>query len=356
MTRLAVLALVTSLQAAFILLTLMLLLVTRFRGSRRRASVVDADLALAEPLRDVMRGDDRGESLAAALARLPPSAAVRELLAIGGTRLSLEQRADLASLLRHSPWVEHALEQARSRKWWERMKAARLLVMTCEEGDGPLLARLVTDNHPAVASAATAAIRNCASAPLVDAVVRMLPARPHSVRLQQAHALRSHAAHATAAVIRQLSRPAAPYRLRAWIELAEVLATPEALSAVLPFVSHPDVEVRTSAARALRRCYSAEGAAAVTTLLADPDWRVRAAAARAVGALNVRSAIPLLGDAMHDESWWVRFRAGLALADLSPEGGTALALARHSPDPFARDMAMLISGLSDGSRLDLTSA
>lgn len=356
MTRFIALVLIAALQGAFILLTLMLLVVTRLRGSRQRASVVDADLELAEPLRRIMLGDDRGESLADALSRLPPSAAARALLQISGTRLSLEQRACLASLVRHSLWVEHALEQAYSRKWWERMKAARLLVATCEEGDGPLLARLVADKHPAVASAATATIRSCASATLVDAVVNEMPTTPLSVRLQQSHALRNHAAHATAAVIRQLSQPASPYRLRAWIELAEVLATPEALTAVLPFVAHTDVEVRTSAARALRRCYSAEGAAAVTTLLTDPDWRVRAAAARAVGALNVRAAIPLLSDAMHDESWWVRFRAGLALADLSQEGRTALAIAGRSPDPFARDMATLISGLSDGSRLDLTSA
>lgn len=356
MTRFTALVLIAALQAAFILLTLMLLVVTRLRGSRQGARVVDADRELAEPLRLIMLGDDRGESLAQALSRLPPDAAESALLAIGGSRLTREQRACLASFVRHSPWVERTLDKANSRKWWKRMKAARLLVMVCEDRDGALLARLVTDRHPAVASAATAAIRNCASATLVDAVVNEMPSRPLSVRLQQANALRIHAVKATSAVVRQLSQPALPSGLRAWIELAEVLATPAALAAVLPFVSHADVEVRTSAARALRNCYSAEGASAVTTMLSDPDWRVRAAAARAVGALNVMTAIPLLSDAMRDESWWVRFRAGLALADLSQEGRTALALARRSPDPFARDMATLISGLSDGSRLDLTAA
>lgn len=356
MTRFAALALIAVAQLAFIALTLGLLLVTRLRGSRSRERADDADLFLAAPLQRIMLGDDRGESLAAALRRLRPETARRELMAIGGTRLSPEQRRDFAPLVRHAPWVEQTLAQAASKKWWKRMEAARILVTVCDERDEELVTRLVTDPHAAVASSATAAIAACASGSLIEAVVEGLPARPPSVRLQQCNSLRSHAAQASAAVVARLSRLAAASKLRAWIQLAEILATPEALAAVVPFASHPDVDVRTAAARALRYCFSPDGADAVTSLLRDDDWRVRAAAARAVGALNVRDAIPLLVDSMHDESWWVRFRAGLALADLSEQGRSALAAALDSQDPFARDMATLIRGLSEGSRLDLTSA
>ena len=48
MPRFTALAIIALLQAAFILLTLMLLGVTRFRGSRQRASIVDANIALVE--------------------------------------------------------------------------------------------------------------------------------------------------------------------------------------------------------------------------------------------------------------------------------------------------------------------
>lgn len=356
MTRFAVLAIIALAQVAFIALTLGLLLVTRFRGSRSRERAEDADFFLAGPLQRLMLGEDRGESLAAALGGLRPETARRELMAIGGTRLSPEQRRDFAPLVRHAPWVEQTLAQATSKKWWKRMAAARLLVTVCDGRDERLVTRLVTDPHAAVASSATAAIAGCGSESLVEAVVERLPARPPSVRLQQCNSLRSHAAQASAAVVARLSQPAAPFELRAWIQLAEILATPEALAAVIPFASHADVDVRTATARALRYCFSPEGADAVTGLVRDADWRVRAAAARAVGALNVRDAIPLLVDCMHDESWWVRFRAGLALADLADEGQFALAAAQDSPDPFTRDMATLIRGLSDGSRLDLTSA
>lgn len=356
MTRLAALLLILGLQAAFVILTIALLFVTRFRGSRSRARGSEADAALAVPLQRIMLGDDNGEALAAALLQLRPGVAVRELLVIGGARLSPEQRTSLAKHVRRSPWVTDALADGTSRKWWKRLKAARLLVMVCDRGDEELVARLVTDKHAAVATAATAAIAGCASERFVCAIVEALPLRPPAVRLQQANALRSHAEVATHEVVSRLSGAATSAQLRAWVQLAEVLATPAALEAVVRHTSHPSVEIRASAARALRNCFSPAGAAAVTCMLRDEDWRVRAAAARAAGALNANEAIPLLREAMKDEAWWVRFRAGLALADLSDSGRFALEEVRRSPDPFARDMATLVSALSDGSRLELTSA
>lgn len=355
MTRFAALLIIALLQLTFIVLTLFLLFVTRLRGSRWRARGDDAERLLAGPLRRIMLGDDDGEELAAALSRLRPDVAVREVMAIGGARLSPEQRRNLASLVRHADWVERTLSQATSGKWWKRMEAARLYSIVCDEGDDKPVARLVTDKHAAVASAATMAIGGCASPFLVGVVVRGLAARSSSIRLQQCNALRQHADLATATVVDLLARPASAPELRAWVQLVEVLATPDALAAVVPLASHPDVEIRTSTARALRSYFSPDAAEAVTRLLRDEDWRVRAAAARAVGALNVRNAIPLLSDCLNDEAWWVRFRAGLALADLSQEGRDALGRIRNSPDPFARDMAVLIGGLSDGSRLELTS-
>jgi len=356
MTRIAVLLVIVGLQAIFVILTIALLFVTRMRRSRSRVRSSDAEAELAEPLQRIMLGDDGGEALAAALLKLQPAVAVRELLAIGGGRLSADQRRSVASQVRQSPWVRDAIAAGYSRKWWKRLEAARLLAMVCDDTYRELVARLVTDEHAAVATAATAAIPGCISAEFVWAIVDGLPRRPASVRLQQCNALRAHADIATDAAVSRLSGAATTAQLRAWIQLAEVLGTPAALEAVVPYASHPDVEIRTGAARALRNCFSAEAAAAVTRMLKDDDWRVRAAAARAVGALNANEAIPLLRDAMHDDSWWVRFRAGLALADLSDPGRSALKEVRESPDQFARDMATLVCGLSDGSRLELTAS
>lgn len=356
MSRFLLLAIVALFQVAFIVLTLILLFVTRMRGSVGRARDTDASIAIAPGLRSIMLGDDRGEMLADALSKLRPHDAAAEMMAIGGSRLSGEQLRNLAKLVRRSAWVEHTLRQGSSRKWWKRMEAARLIAVVCDEGDDEILAPLVTDPHPAVASAATTAIGACAGARLIEAVVTGLPSRFPSVRLRQCNALRNHSELATRIVVDLFSRPASAQQLRAWVQLVEILATPQALAAVVPLASHPDVEVRTSTARALRSYFSPDATEAVARLLGDEDWRVRAAAARAVGALKVVNAIPLLTDAMRDESWWVRFRAALALAELSQEGRSALDAARNSPDPYARDMATMVCGLSAGSCLELTSA
>ena len=312
---------------------------------------------LAEPLRRVMLLDDDGGGFADALSRLEPRVATRHLIAMGGSRLSLEQLGVVALRVRPSAWVGRILGQASSGKWWKRMEAARLLAMVGGAGDRRILNRLVTDPHPAVASAATAAIAGRADAALVAAVAKGLPSQAPAVRHQQSVALKSHSEVATRVVTALLARRTRPSReLRAWIALAETLGTPAALLAVVPLTSHPDAEVRTSAARALRSCFFPEAVEAAIRLLQDEDWRVRAAAARAVGSLNAVSAIPILSEAMRDKSWWVRFRAALALADLHDDGRRALGAARTSDDPYARDMATLVFSLSTGARLELTSA
>jgi len=297
---------------------------------------------------------DAIEALARALGQLRPSIAVGQLISIGSSRLSREQLTALALRVRPEVWVDRAVADGYSAKWWKRMSSARLLAMVGNEGDTALLSRLVSDPHPAVASAATVAIGGRASASLIDTVVRQLPTRSAAVRFQHGQALRSHAEEATPVLLDCLSGTPSVHELRAWIQLAETLETPAALSAVIPFTAHDDAEVRTSAARALRSCHMPGAAEAAIRLLTDEDWRVRAAAARAAGTLNASGAVPLLSDAMRDESWWVRYRAALALASLGDDGRVALEASRKSSDRYAREMAVLVSTLSDPTLVELT--
>ncbi len=357
MTRLIILSALAIIQGIFVVGTLFLLLVTRYRGRRGRAQDERAATLLSGPLAGLMLGEDNGQRLADALCLLDAHVAARHLAGIGGSRLSVEQLRNLAALVRPAPWVEQILARGKSSRWWERMEAARLLSMVGGKGDEQLLTCLVTDPNPAVASAATAAIAAGADAALVAAMVKDLPNRPQAVRLQQSIALRLHSTLATEIVVPLLRLPgASSTALRAWMQLAETLNTPEALFAVIPLASHPNAEVRTSAARALRSCFFPEAVEAVIRLLVDEDWRVREAAARAVGSLNAVRAVPQLAEALRDPSWWVRFRSALALADLDEKGVAALESARGSDDEYARDIATLVCGLSMGSRLELTSA
>ncbi len=357
MIRLFVLVVIAAVQVAFIVATLTLLFVTRWRGRRMVADNEHASAVVAGPLRSIMLWEDSGERLAAALNTLKPHVAANQLIAVGGSRLSSDQLRAVGRHVRSSAWAEQILSQFDSKHWWERMEAARLLAMIGDEGDTEILACLVTDPNPAVASAATAAIGGRADPAFVRAVATALPFQPSTVRQQQAAALKEHSEMATAVVVELLAKEdCSPEELRAWIPLAETLGTPGALLAVVPYALNENAEVRTSTARALRSCFFPEAVEAAIQLLSDNDWRVRAAAARAVGALNAAKAIPVLSAALRDENWWVRFRAALALAELHEEGLKALGDARQSDDPYSRDMANLVFSLPEGTRLELTSA
>ncbi|MBA3672428.1 MAG: HEAT repeat domain-containing protein, partial [Gemmatimonadaceae bacterium] len=176
------------------------------------------------------------------------------------------------------------------------------------------------------------------------------------VRLQQGSTLRSHWQIVERLLAHRLRTGADAVRLRFWIELADALDSPMCLRVTLRFVSHPSVEVRIAAARAFGKCFLPETVTALHLMLRDRDWRIRAQAARSMGALGAVSAVNALAVAMTDESWWVRYRAALALAALEEAGRQVLQNMLESPDEFARDMALFIVGLPEGSRFELNAA
>jgi hypothetical protein len=340
-------------QLAFICGVIWLVLVTdrRMRGQDLVEST--APLELRSPLQKYLVLEGGCEDLAVTLSKLPPGVASRQIERLGATLLGPEQREALALRLRHEWWVEERISEGKSHRWWKRMEAARLLPMVCCENDRALLSRLVMDRHPAVAAAATAAISAHADRALVERVIRNLSRCSATLRLQQMQGLRRHAAIATPILIAALDGKLSSNQIQVMVQLAEILATPAAFSAIVRLASHPSADVRTSVARALRAAFVPGAVEAAQQLLSDSDWRVRAAAARALEGLRVTNAIPELSDALRDKEWWVRFRAAGALAGLGDDGRVALEEATLAEDPYARDMAVSIGGLSEANRLEL---
>jgi HEAT repeat protein len=145
-------------------------------------------------------------------------------------------------------------------------------------------------------------------------------------------------------------------KLQVWIALAEILGDARCLAPLVAFSNHPAVEMRISAARAIRRYMHPDAEAVLREMISDSDWRVRAQAARGLGAVGASQAVSALSFALADRSWWVRFRSALALAQLGETGRRALRIARERPDRFAADMAAMVSGLSDGAVMELAEA
>jgi HEAT repeat protein len=323
------------------------------RLRRRGRAELEAVMILREALRSFLVLEDGGERIAAVLARLRPSMARRHLERLGASLIAREQMTTLASRVRHDDWVVATLAGATSRRWWKRMDAARLLTLVCGPDDQPLLRKVVMDRNPAVAAAATAGVGRHGGRALVTEMIQKLHTCPPSVRLQQMQELRSHAEIATTILVAAAADTAPTEQLKTMVQFAEILGTPAALSAVVRLSSHPDPAVRARVARALRSAFVPGAVEAAQTLLTDPDWRVRASAARALEGLRLEPAIPELAKALHDSEWWVRFRAAIALAGLGARGQKALEDVIVGNDPFAAEMAISVTGLSNANRLEL---
>jgi HEAT repeat protein len=348
-----VLLVVAAFQLGLIVGILWLVVITNGRMRARDSMEARAPLLLRQPLTDFLVRRKGVEALALELARMPRVTASRQMERLGASIIAREQLLVLAARVRNDPWVTKTLAGGESRHWWKRLDAARLLVMVYQPGDRALFARLVTDEHPAVAAAASAGIAAHADPELVHTIVRRLSSTPPTLQMQQMLGLRHHSEIVTRLVVDALARPLAPAELQAMVHLAEIVATPAALSGAVRLAAHHSPEVRAAVARALRAAFVPGAPEAARKLLHDSDWQVRAAAARAVEGLRVTNAIPELRESLRDEKWWVRFRAAGALAALGEPGSIALEEAIVSDDAYASQMAIAIGGLSEANRLDI---
>ena len=347
-----VILVVAAFQLAFIGGIVLLLLLTNGRLHTHDEAEREAPIRLREPLKQFLVRGKSAEPIAAELARFSPAIASRQMERLGATMLAREQLEVVASLVKDEQWVVKRLAGGHSRHWWKRLAAARLLPMVYTSDHRALFKKLVMDPHPAVATAATAAIALHADPPLVEELVRGLPWATPTLRLQQMYGLRRHAETAGPLVAAALGRDIPAHDIQVMVQLGEIIGTPRVLSAIVRLADHPSAGVRAAVARALRAAFVPGAAEAARRMLKDSDWRVRAAAGRACEGLRVTNAVPELGEALRDDQWWVRFRAAGALAALGEPGSIALEEAIVSDDRYASEMAIAIGSLSEANRLD----
>jgi HEAT repeat protein len=357
LTTLVALVVIAIAQIAFSILLVLYLLGHRGRQRYRAHREYQAAALVAEPLNRWLMGRGSADAVAAYLRSLPPEAALEQVTRLATMRVAPERHAGLAAAMESDPWVIKALRGARSRRWWKRLGAVRLLAVVGKPVHRLALHRLLLDRHPAVQLAAASCLSRVNDPELVSLVVETLPRRPVAVRHYLFGALKE-CWHSTVPLLKaRLRADTPPERLEVWVNLAEAIPTPEILARVLPLHTHQAPGVRLAVARALKHYFHADAVKALDRLLADDDWRVRAQAARALGALHATASIGPLGKALHDDAWWVRFRAGLSLAQLGEPGRRVLRAARdEGNDQFAREMATMISGLPDGGVLELADA
>lgn len=340
-------------ELGMIILSLLVLVLLRLRLTAR-ARAVEAGVADIEPvLRDWLVSNAAAEPIVARLRAQEPSVAFRSLARLATPYLTFERQQRLAPLLRHEPWVRAMLAEGQSPLWWRRFDAARLLSIVGGDHDKTLIAQLLHDRSPAVRLVAIDAAARLGGQ-LVDMELDGLPTRQDAVQAYQLAALARYPSEVAGALIRRLVPDAPPEALNAWVDASGALADPAALTRVRELATHPRADVRLHVARALRRLPEPQTVPVLVTLLTDDDWRVRAQAARALGAMRIGSATSALAVAVRDRSWWVRYRAALALAQIGGEAREELIDVTRGQDPLARDMSILVAGLSTAAVIEMS--
>lgn len=357
MSLLLVLAVIAVAQAIFVVLLTVFVIARRERLLRRVTRVRAGRLRVGAPLAQWLVGTGTMLRVVEQLRELPNDAALAFASELHETRVPLTQRAAFGSALRDEPWVVWAIEGASSWRWWRRLDAARALGIAGSVTDTGILRILLEDSHPAVRLAATEALAAVDDPVLVRMAIAAYPSEALAVRLFITNTLRSVWRLAEAPLRASLTLPdARPAELASWLALAESLNLPSLRPTITDLATHQDPEVRAAAARALRRYPHQTSVDAVRRLLDDPQDFVRSSAAQALGVLRAADAQEALERGLTDRAWWVRFRCALALALFGEPGRAALRRARHSPDHFAREMAEMTSGLSEGAVLELADA
>ena len=340
-------------QAIFFVLLVALIVINRLRRQLEGRSQDDSRPVVALAFTRWLLGETEVDGVIATLRTAPPGVALEETLAALARRVPPASRQELVDRLRREPWVRGMLARAHNRAWWDRLAAARMLTAAGTEIDRELLRQLLADKHPAVQTAATGAIERIADRKIVEDVLDQLVDRPLVVRQIQMSAVLRSRAFLVPALLERLVPDASPRSLEVWIALAEQSTDPACVRAAAELAGHADAQVRLAVARALRHFYDPRVHATLAALLRDTDWRVRAAACRTAGSLADTAFVGALRQGMVDSAWWVRFRSALALAQLGESGRKVLRDARNGDDRFARDMATMVSGLSDGGILEL---
>lgn len=324
------------------------------RSRARSARSVVGPLEATGSARRLLSGELGAAETVAALRSASRSDTAQALVWLGMEQVRPQEREALAQLLRDEPWVRQAIDGARSLLWWKRLAAARTLSLIATERDRANILLLLSDAHQAVQSAATACLYRFADEELLIRVIDGLSSASSAVRTYQLGVLQTYAVITGPMLFERIRPDAPPHKLYAYIHAAAELRDAECMRRVADLSTHPHPEVRVAVARVLRGRVGDGAHVKLLSLLRDPDWRVRAQAARGMSGLDDARTVQELARALTDANWWVRFRAGLALASIGPRGRAALSDALANSDRYARDMAMLVIGLSESSVAELS--
>jgi HEAT repeat protein len=198
---------------------------------------------------------------------------------------------------------------------------------------------LLDDLHPVVRARTAEGLSASDAAAKVDRLIELLDDEVPAVRFAAQQALLRAGPEAVPSLEQYLSFGNGPGIVWA-LEIATNLPDPRLMPPVRRHLTSPDPRRRAVATEAIVPWL--EDPSILVTLLKDPNPDVRATAARAAGTAQAEQLAAHVGKLLCDSVWDVRQQAGLTLAAMGPAGLMTLRIHLDDPDPYARDMAVLM--------------
>lgn len=345
---LGALAIVSILQAAALVVFVAALCATHALGRRRDRGRVRDIAAARAILRAALEGDLPADEAAARLDRLHP-ATLDDLLHEVASRDGSGECEVAFDLLRRTAWHDRTCADARSRRWWRRLRAARAISTLAAPRHLLLIHELLDDPTPATRLAAAAALERLPSPGLAAAVLERAIASRAVVRGHLIELLAASRTLVVPVIVERLRDPASEAELRVLLDLVAVLGYPPLLGYVVPHADEPSLEIRIAVATCLRNFPHPQASGVLRRMLSDPEWQVRARAAASLGVIGAVEATGDLLVGLRDPSWWVRLRSAVSLRLLGASGVGALRAVDAAVDRYAFDMARYVLGLEDGA-------
>lgn len=306
---------------------------------------LEARMRLGRPLLLACLGGAMNEEIVQRLARVGRRAQIR-LFAELAPALEGEQRAILRALATQIGLTDHAERQCRSRLWWRRLYATRILTLI--DAGEETMPSLIQDEHQLVRTQVAEWGTLHATPAILSAISGLLDDPRRIARFAVQDTLLRIGQPAVPVLISSLGQMTS-VGIASGLLVAERIGDRDLLPLGLSFADHPESVVRAASATLLGAIGGDDAVAVLRRLLGDPAAEVRQAAVRGLGRLrHWASAVDLL-PLMGDPTWPVRRESALALTVMGAPGSLILRLAVRGQDRFAADMATQAIGAQEPS-------
>ncbi len=243
--------------------------------------------------------------------------------------------------------VARAARGCRSRWWWRRLYATRLLTLV--DGGAYIMPALIHDPDQLVRTQVAEWAALHPDAPTLVALIGLLDDPTGIARFAVMDTLLRIGPPAVPALVLGLAY-VGPAGIASALLVGARLAAPELLEPGLTYAVHPDAAVRAAAAAVLGALGGLDAVRMLGNLLDDPEAEVRQAASRGLGELghwqSAAALLPLLGD----PTFPVRRETAIALTAMGDPGADILRRALGGLDRFAADIArQALGAAAEGS-------